>query len=90
MKITVEIHQLNSKRGFDEKVGDIVYEDGEIKASNDEAGLKAILSRPAYDKDGKEIDRETQPELWMHNLCWTYRSPYFRALLPVQRRQSVD
>lgn len=75
-----------SSTGEDKEVGTITLSgDKLIPDPLGDSTLQSILSAPVYDvKTKSDVSPVDDPETWMENLRFKYRSAYLRATAPEQ------
>lgn len=81
---TVEVLSLQGK-GEVVSYGKIRWDGRSLRAEEDNKVLKEILSNPVRDRETREeIKAEDNPEAFLANLQYEYRSPYFWVTAPRQ------
>lgn len=75
----VEIYVL--RRGKDKLAGRISLEEGRLVPKGPETDMpENLLDEPVHDMKTKEaVYSDKDPEAFLRNLQYTYRSPYLRA-----------
>lgn len=85
--IFVEFRKFNIEAFKDEEVGVMSYDE---KSNSlkwewvEDDTIEQVIDVPIV-VDDKKLSPKDNPKEFIKNLCYSYRTPYFRALLPETR-----